>query len=298
MKHLETMLAYYATPGVMTDLSRHPDLLAGLPDDLAGLVQVVQGLLIHVFWAERYGRTLTESEQATLNIRPADEKLARLRQDDAAPLIQRRPLEKRQVGNCRDFTLLLVALLRYQGTPARARCGFGTYFLPNHYEDHWVAQVWDAAQKRWRWVDPQMDDFQRRALGLDFDTLDMPYEPNTLNSKFIPAGEAYRICLAGRADPQQFGIFDMHGMDFIRGNVVRDFLALNKVEILPWDWGWGYLTETRFADLRLFDELSALLCAGDEAFPVWRERFESEPGLMPPATQAGPTLHVQESEAD
>jgi len=30
-------------------------------------------------------------------------------------------------------------------------------------------------------------------------------------------------------------------MVVIWGNVICDFLALNKVEILPWDSGWGYL---------------------------------------------------------
>jgi hypothetical protein len=33
-----------------------------------------------------------------------------------------------QVGVCRHFTLLHVAMLRTQGIPARARCGFGAYF--------------------------------------------------------------------------------------------------------------------------------------------------------------------------
>jgi hypothetical protein len=46
-------------------------------------------------------------------------------------------LAKRLVGNCRDFSTMLCAMLRHQGVPARARCGFGAYFLPNHYEDHW-----------------------------------------------------------------------------------------------------------------------------------------------------------------
>jgi hypothetical protein len=32
----------------------------------------------------------------------------------------------------------------------------------------------------------------------------------------------------------------MHGIEFVRGDLLRDFLAFNKVEILPWDGGWGY----------------------------------------------------------
>ena len=44
-----------------------------------------------------------------------------------------------------------------------------------------------------------------------------------------------QLCRAGQANPDLFGVFDMHGMWFIRGNVVRDLAALNKVELLPWD---------------------------------------------------------------
>ena len=196
-------------------------------------VQIVQGALIHVFWAERSGRRLAESEQFTLQVRPVAEKLGYLRQADAAPLVQARPLDQRQVGNCRDFSVLLCTLLRWQGVPARARCGFATYFLPDHYEDHWVCEYWNAAQARWIMVDAQLDAFQQQVLQLDFDPLDTPAD------RFITAGRAYQMCRSGQASPDDFGIFDMHGLGFIQGNVVRDFLALNKVEILPWDLGLG-----------------------------------------------------------
>lgn len=278
------LLSYYATPGRMTDPGAHVDLLTGLPTDIAGLCQVVQGLLIHVFWAERYGRKLSEAEQATLNVRPAADKLALMRQTNPAALTTPRSLEQRQVGNCRDFSVLLCTFLRHQGTPARARCGFGTYFLPDHYEDHWVGEYWDAARQRWVMVDAQMDSFQQQALSLDFDPLDVPPE------RFIVAGCAYQMCRQGQADPDKFGIFDMHGLDFIQGNVVRDFLSLNKIEILPWDWGWGLLIEDKFRDRAVFDELSALLVAGDSSFERLRRMFDADPTLAlvtEPAAAAG-----------
>ena len=40
--------------------------------------------------------------------------------------------------------------------------------------------------------------------------------------------------------PDQFGIFDWHGQWFVQDNLVRDFLSLNKIELLPWD-GWGLM---------------------------------------------------------
>jgi hypothetical protein len=41
------------------------------------------------------------------------------------------------------------AMLRAQGTPARARCGFGGYFGSGTFEDHWVCEYWDEAAPGW-----------------------------------------------------------------------------------------------------------------------------------------------------
>ena len=101
---------------------------------------MVQGLLIHIFWAERYGVKLSEERQREVQIRSVARKLARIKELADWPLIVPRPPEKKLVGNCRDFSVMLCAILRHQGVPARARCGFGTYFIPDHYEDHWICE--------------------------------------------------------------------------------------------------------------------------------------------------------------
>jgi hypothetical protein len=280
---LPASITYYTRPGVMTDPGPHAHLLARLPGDLAGLVRVVQGNLLHVFWAERYGRQPSEAEKQTLNLRPLAQKLACIQAVDPAPLAAARPLEKRQIGNCRDFSLFLCALLQHQGLPARARCGFGAYFLPNHYEDHWVCEYWNAAQARWVLVDAQLDVLQCETLKPPFDPLDVPPD------QFITAGRAWQMCRAGQAEAQHFGIFEMHGWWFIWGNVLRDFLALNKVEILPWDWWgspyWSHRLEDPLppqAELWEYDSLAALTLAGEAAFREIRARYEGEPTLQPP----------------
>ena len=94
--------------------------------------------------------------------------------------------------------------------PARARCGFGAYFLPNHYEDHWVAEYWNAAEERWVLVDAQLDEFQRREMQVAFDPLDVPRD------QFIVGGAAWKMCRSGVADPDSFGIFDMRGLIILR----------------------------------------------------------------------------------
>jgi hypothetical protein len=259
------LLQFYATPSELTDPGKHAELFANLPTDIASLCEIVQGIMVHIFWAERYGLSLSDERKAEVQIRGVAQKLARLRELDDRPLTEVRPLERKLVGNCRDFSLLLCAMLRHQGVPARARCGFGAYFLPNHYEDHWVCEYWNADQEHWILVDAQLDALQREVLHPPFDPLDVPRD------QFLTGGKAWLICRAGKADPAQFGIFDMSGMEFIRGDLMRDVFALNKVEILPWDFGWGLITDDpievkgQTPDLHFLDHLAHLTLGGDEA---------------------------------
>jgi transglutaminase-like putative cysteine protease len=112
----------YLSPGPLTDPRHFAPLLANLPPALPELCQVVQGLMIHVFWAERYGTSVDDVRAEALQHRSAAWKLGRILELDARDLITPRPVDRRLVGNCRDFTLLLVTFLRHQGVPARARC--------------------------------------------------------------------------------------------------------------------------------------------------------------------------------
>ncbi|HEX2979309.1 MAG TPA: transglutaminase-like domain-containing protein, partial [Anaerolineaceae bacterium] len=145
----QEMLSYYLQSGPMTDARECSEWLNGLPQGPAGLRDVVQGLAVHIFWAQRYGLELSEERKAEVQLRHVSQKLAQIQALDPRPLDLRRPLERRLVSNCRDFTVLMVTMLRAQGIPARSRCGFGRYFLPNHFEDHWVAEYWHPGQGRW-----------------------------------------------------------------------------------------------------------------------------------------------------
>lgn len=268
----------------MTSPEGQDDWLNPLPHDVKTLVQIVQGLMIHIFWAERYGVQLPTSRQAELQLRPLSRKLERIRQLDSRPLTQVREPEKRLVGNCRDFSVLLTGILRHQGVPARARCGFARYFIPNHFEDHWVCEYWHAGTGRWLLVDAQLDALHRDVLNLDFDPLDVPRD------QFIVGGQAWQMCRSGQADPDTFGIADMKGLWFVRGDFVRDVASLNKTELLPWD-AWG-LIEGRDEELS-GDDLSALdtmaeLTAGDvPEFDRVRLKYESDPRwCVPPVIRS------------
>jgi hypothetical protein len=133
-------------------------------------------------------------------------------------------------------------------------------------------------------VDAQLDAFQRQALGIDFDPLDVPRD------RFIVGGQAWQLVRRGQGDPACFGIFDMNGLWFIWGNVMRDLLAQNKIEILPWDWWespyWSHpLSDPPGTEeeMRRYDQLAALTLGGDATFDEVRRAYETDPGLQVPA---------------
>jgi len=271
-------LAYFATPGPLTDLRAHAARVRDLPHALADLCRVVQGLVVHPFLAHLYGLEPTALRHDELEIRAAAEMLERMLALDSRPLDEPRPPERRFVGNCRHFTVLLCAFLRARGAPARARCGFGAYFDPPRFEDHWVCEVWDQVRGSWRMVDAQLDARQREALRIPFDPLDVP------RTQFLVAGDAWQRCRSGREHPERFGILDLRGLWFVRGNLVRDLAARAKRELLPWD-GWGLMAtreESDASELALLDRVAALTQAGEERHAEVLDLQDSEPGLRVP----------------
>ena len=272
-------LEYYAHAGLMTDPKEYGLMFDGLPQEIPELCKTVQGVLVHVFWAERQGLKLSEERKQEVNVRPVAEKLHLIKALDDRPLTMAHALEKRLVGNCRDFSVMLCAMLRFQGVPARARCGFGTYFQPGHFEDHWVCEYWKAGEHRWVMVDAQLDAFQREALQIRFDPCDLP------KGAFLPGGRAWQLCRDGKADPERFGIFDMHGLWFVLGDFVRDLAALNNVELLPWD-SWGFMEKGVDAlsaeDMAFLDHLATLSLADNGMFDEIRSLYERSAGLRVP----------------
>jgi len=251
------MEPFYVVPATMTSAGRYASLFDPLPRDVAALAAVAQGLLIHEHIAQAYGVTLTDEDRATVHIRPAEQLLERIIARDDRPLATGRAVADRVAGNCRHFTVLMVAMLRAQGTPARARCGFGAYFVDGLFEDHWVCEYWHAGQERWMLVDAQIDEKQRGMFRIDFDLTDVPRD------RFLVAGDAWARCRVGAADPRAFGLSTLNeaGYWWIAGNLMRDVAALDNIELLPWDcWGAMPKPEEQIDDDRnaLYDRLAAL----------------------------------------
>jgi hypothetical protein len=267
-------LEYYRTHSPATDPGKYGHLLSGHPADPAALARLVGGVVVHRDAAWRFGFTLPDTRRDEANTRHVEAILDRL-----GSLAQRPPAE-RFAGTCRDFVVLLVALLRTAGVPARARAGFAGYFADGFHDDHWVAEVWSDA-RGWHLVDAQLASAPGVYLPAgDVDPLDVPRDA------FLVGGQAWRDCRAGTHDPSTFGVSSagLSGMWEVQGNVVRDLAALNRVETLPWD-NWGLIPvhydDLPPADLELLDRVAAVSAAGGP-LPVSEAAYAVDPRLPAP----------------
>jgi hypothetical protein len=270
--------AFYSRQGRMTDAGELDALLRDAPNDIPGMVAFIQNLLMHMHWAQAYRVQLTSERRDESNLRSLKDMLASIKRQDDRSLSATRTPEQRGVGICRHFSVFGTALFRRAGIPARARVGFGAYFNAGTFEDHWVVEYWNGTD--WQLLDAQIDEKQRAILHLDFDPRNVP------RNRFIIAGDAWQKCRGGTADPKAFGIFDMRGLWFIAGNVVRDFAALNNEEMLPWDvWGPMIMSDDLLSEdkLVLFDRLAELTLDPDRRFAEIRTLYKSDESLCVPA---------------
>ena len=271
----QDVLDYYATPGRFTTLADGEFS----SNDIDEVVDVVQGLLVYDLMAQPfYGVELTAAQADAIHERDSARLLDVARSIDDRPLAEPRPPALRVGARCHVFSRLTVAFLRAAGVPARARCGFGAYFRPGWFEDHWVAEYWDAAEGRWRMVDAQLDATWQKMIGFTGDALDIT------PAEFVTAGHAWQAWRRGELDAGRCGLSAIgeHGAHWIAGNLRLDLASMNKVEMLPWDvWGAGWKPgeEPTDAQLHLFDTVAELTTDTETRFEELRGRYETDESL-------------------
>jgi hypothetical protein len=233
-------------------------LLADLPSAPVEICAVAQGLVVLPNLATGFG--IGEERLEERSIRAVSDILRVLRSHDDRGITHPRSEQSRVVGTCRHFALLACAFMRHRGIPARCRAGFAAYFAPGSHLDHWVVEHRHPVEPRWVRVDPEI---------LGFDHVAAP--DDLADGEFLTGGEAWVRCREGGADPSTFGVDgfpENFGIGEVRGNLVRDLAALNKVEMLPWDeWGRmaaSYAGETGPDYDALMDTIAATCASDDE----------------------------------
>jgi hypothetical protein len=313
---MQEVLDYYRQPGLITGLDKYRDFTSWLTSDPEAIYQVAQGLLIHDMWIDKYGityNTANEYPQKTAYMQDLLDKALEL---DASNLAVVRAPEKRVIACCREFATLMCALLRAKGIPARSRSGFAFYFGWNgDYADHWICEYWDGGS--WIMADPQLDPLQESYVkswadagskqSREYAEKIKAFNPRRLTGNdFLTAGQAWKLCRKGELDAMRFGnscpikpewgIDSLFGLWFVRGNLLRDFAALNKVETSPFlvrvvkglNWkAWRLVAasdqELAAHDWSLLDRIADLCSDADSNFNAIRSLYDGNSDLAVPA---------------
>ena len=243
------LLAYYRPTGKATDPGRHAHLYAGLPLEDSALVEIVQGLVVDKDFVGLYGLALADRDRlGEVDARYLPSILERLLAKDGRSLLQAREPAARFVGSC---TMI----------EQRQR----------HPKDDFLQSL----------VDANVDPVVKSKVGVAANELDLS------RNEFLVASNAWRLARSGQADPDRFGVpsIGIQGLWFIRGSLLRDLAALNKVEVLPWDY-WGLadrmpIDALPHEEMPFLDDLAAAFASSDELAAI--QAAYGRDGLIVPA---------------
>jgi hypothetical protein len=274
----------YASQSPVTDPGEFAARLDDVPGDVASLQRATCRLVFHYRGDGPFAENNIAADRiGEIDTRYADRMLRRLFELREGPLTDERPPHERLVGCCRDFTVLFLAAARHKGVPARARVGFARYFAAGWNVDHEIAEVWDAGEQRWRLVDPEL-----REGHID-PTDGEPVNPLDIEpTRFIVAPRAWLDCRAGRADPERFVVapdLDIpatRSWPFLVHNLLQDLAALNKREMVLWDY-WRLAEKERLsgAELNELDRAAESMMRDGVTLAELRELFNRDGFAVP-----------------
>lgn len=235
------MAAVWANQSPVTDPGAAGRMaIDALPSELGALRAACSQLVFHYRAGGNFAEHGVPAERMSeINIRYADDMLARILERGEPSLARDRVAADRLVGCCRDATVLFLALARHKGIPARGRVGFAAYIFPGWFIDHVVAEVWDAQEGRWRLIDPEMgSEWTPELNGRPVSWLDLTPD------QFLTGARAWQAARAGLTDPERHVVWPdldipaLRGWPYLAHNAIHDLAALNKTEMLLWDvWG-------------------------------------------------------------
>ncbi len=208
-------LDFYRQYGPNSDPGALGWMLDGLPDSLPALCELVKRQLIHPSQRKEFRGALPPSGQnEDARFTAVSQMLAALHKRNEAGLVMSRPSRQRLVVSCRYHALLLAAILKHRGVPARLRVGFAEYVSDRKgkYVDHWICEVWSDAEDRWLLVDP------------DTKMVDIP------RPDFKMAGDVWLSARQGFTYPSLYGVGRWWGWEPIRQNLIHDFEACLNLE--------------------------------------------------------------------
>mgnify|MGYP001465283119 CR=1 FL=1 len=103
----------FIQPGENTSPGKYSKALDVLPDDVGSLVSIVRGLLLHSDLLELYGLSEVDFSTVSRETLPLEQRLDQIFLACEAPLARQRNVNQRVVGTCRDYALMICAMLRH-----------------------------------------------------------------------------------------------------------------------------------------------------------------------------------------
>lgn len=311
---MKEIIEYYEVPGQITNLEKHKDILTKITDNPEFLCTLGQGLLLHdnaiVFYKTPYRKEL---QFHPVNMEELVDEIINI---DPEFLTTPRAPQKRVITSCREFATLSCALLRAKGISARCRCGFPIYMNLDDgcMADHMVTEYWDGT--KWIRIDSQIDAmqlsaFQRKGM-IEIDIFDdvkrqswFSNPHNLTDQDFMVAGRAWLYARDGSVPAERFRYTHASGLTYIRGELLRDFNALNKVEIqtynvvinqgYSWD-SWRLMSipdnELSKDDYALLDHIAELTLNVDKHFDEIRSMYENYTDLQIPKNLLNNKMHT------
>lgn len=278
---------YYRSQSEISDPGDYAYLFDALQDDLTSLCRAVRNVYIHYRAGNWLDIVIPQERLVEVDTRYCSRILKRVLELDPRPLTEERPPEKRFVGCCRDASLLLCAMLRHKGIPARLRYGFASYFRPfgpDFSVDHVVVDRYDGTG--WKLVDPERYERTIDQGSRQVDTQDIPRDPQA----YLSGGATWEHVRDDGADPMNYGVVPdvphLRGMPMIQGVTVIDIAMLNKQEMLLWDsWGLAFRAEEPTGDdLALLERAAQLSAAAhdDAHFEAIRLLYQDARLNVPP----------------
>lgn len=265
---ISKMQKYYQSHSIVT----YPDDLGCLYDDLPSniddICRIMHGFLVDFEQVDTLGINLTENRRNEINLCYVSKILEKIIEKNDAALTVTREVSDKLVVTSRDFSVFLCSILRSKNIPARVLCGFSKYSIKFH-PTYWICEYWDKQKQDWVLVDPTLS----HTLNKESNNVSFRISPE----QFYRSEEVWTKCRHGELDDKTFGYGDVSGLGFIRGNLIRNFVSLNKFEVSPWDNLWGFRSKKDLtqADYLQLDQISKSIAGGSNTFNELRTMFET-----------------------
>jgi len=275
---------HYLTFSTFTYPGLYKQELIELPNDIAELGLLVRNNIIHRTTLAA-GNTGTNADlrfgdmtkvpwwrQPDDDVLPtAAAILAEIYRMDNRGLVMDRAVENRPILTCRSVSILMAAILKSKGIPARVRSGNAPYFEEGQSDDHWINQYWSDEQGRWITIDVDGS----LSLNEDFDPYDMP------EGTFDFPAKAWLDVRVGKVKPDYFyNAGDFRGAMVVAWSLFYDFHSLMNDENI-----YLHLPElvrvhefSKLADKQLkeIDDLAELMLDPDANFDKLKEIFDTK----------------------